>query len=315
MDANFADVSPLADLEQPVASGRSLSRAEAERVAECRDLPSVGMLGELARKARHGNRVTFVRVCEVGRPPLPRNGGEGWGEGDIELGEAGEVRLIGAPESLDQARSRVRDAARFAGGAALTGFSLADLWRLAGGETAALADLAAALRHDGMESIAEVALDEVGGKREAIEALRVLAGAGLGAWRATVTRAAFTDRLDLIDLAASLQRETASFKAFAPLPRVDPGEQPSTGYDDVRTIALARLFCGDIPSIQVDWALHGPKLAQVALAYGADDLDNVPATSSPDLGRRRSTREEIERHIRMAFAEPVERDGRYAPRS
>ena len=89
---------------------------------------------------------------------------------------------------------------------------------------------------------------------------------------------------------------------------------PSTGYDDVRTVVLARL-CTSIQSIQVSWALYGPKLAQVAIAYGADDLDGVAPVDTVELGHRRSPREDIERQIRAAFAEPIERDGRFELKS
>jgi hypothetical protein len=290
----------LADLEPVVAAGGSLNRADAERVAACPDLPSVGALGELARMAKHGRRVTFVRVCEVTR------------ESPIEVGDAGEVRLIGAPKTLDEARERVRAAASAAQGRVLTGFCLADLWRFVGGDAKALTDFAGALKNDGLDGAAEASIDALGD--DAVIAVRAAQRGGLAVRAATVARAGFADRLALIERAIAVQQETGAFKAFAPLPRVDPHEEPATGYDDVRTIVLARLMCGGIPSIQVDWALYGPKLAQVAIAYGADDLDRVAAVSSPDMGRRRSSREEIERHIRMAFAEPAERDGRYEPR-
>ena len=133
--------------------------------------------------------------------------------------------------------------------------------------------------------------------------------------RATLSEAPAAARLDLIERAAALQRETGAFAAFAPLPRLDPRDQPSTGYDDVRTIAVARLMCPHIPSIQVDWPLYGPKLAQVAIAYGADDLDGISPIDTLDLGPRRAPRGEILRHIHLASAEPAERDGRYALKS
>jgi 2-iminoacetate synthase ThiH len=60
--------------------------------------------------------------------------------------------------------------------------------------------------------------------------------------------------------------------------------------------------------------LYGPKLAQVAIAYGADDIDGVAAVDTLQLGHRRSPREDIERQIRAAGAAPMERDGRYADR-
>jgi aminodeoxyfutalosine synthase len=66
-----------------------------------------------------------------------------------------------------------------------------------------------------------------------------------------------------------------------------------------------------IPHIQVDWVLYGPKLAQVAIEYGADDLDGVAAVDIEKQGVRRSPKQDIERQIRSAFAEPAERNGRY----
>ncbi len=294
----------LSDLEAAAAAGRALTRADAGRVAACSDLPAIGMLGELARKARHGDWVTFVRVCEVSN-----------GAAVQDSGEAGEVRLTGAPGSVDEARSAVRGAARIAAGSVVSGFSVDDLLRLAGGDAAALAGLARELAADGLQVVSEVPIDARTDPRATIAAVQALLGAGLLAPRAAVTRAPFAERLAAIESASLIQRETGALKAFAPLPRIDPVDQASTGYDDVRTIALARLMCATIPSIQVDWLLYGPKLAQVAIAFGADDIDRVSAFAAADLGRRRSPREEIERHIRMAFAEPVERDGRFERRS
>ena len=65
------------------------------------------------------------------------------------------------------------------------------------------------------------------------------------------------------------------------------------------------------PHIQVDWALHGPKLAQVALTFGADDVDRVSPVDDVAEGRRRAPLEEIRRNIRAGSLDPVERDGRF----
>jgi aminodeoxyfutalosine synthase len=86
---------------------------------------------------------------------------------------------------------------------------------------------------------------------------------------------------------------------------------PTTGFDDVKRVALARLLIISIPSVQVDWPLYGPKLAQVALTMGADDVDGVAAAESGVLGARRSALEEIKGNIRAAGLQPVERNGRY----
>jgi 2-iminoacetate synthase ThiH len=97
---------------------------------------------------------------------------------------------------------------------------------------------------------------------------------------------------------------------YAPLPRVAPIEKPTTGYDDVRMVALARLALG-ATSIEVDWSQYGPKLAQVALTFGADHLDSVSAENDTSLGPRRGTVEDVERNIRAAGFEPRE----YRPRA
>src|SRR5213075_3439860 len=86
---------------------------------------------------------------------------------------------------------------------------------------------------------------------------------------------------------------------------------PTTGYEDVRHVALARIVCDNVPSIQVDWALYGPKLAQVALTVGADDVDSVSAADDTGEGRRRAPLEEITRNIRAAGLTPVARNGRF----
>ena len=73
----------------------------------------------------------------------------------------------------------------------------------------------------------------------------------------------------------------------------------------------SRLIVENVPSIQVDWALYGPKLAQVALTVGADDVDSVSPEDDTGEGRRRAPLEEIRRNIRAAGLEAVERNGRF----
>ena len=294
----------LDDLATKAAAGEAFSREEAERVLTSPDLITAGTLGETARKHRHGNRVMFGRVLEIRDGILP-----------ADRGQAGEIRVIGRPESVETMRELVRSAVKLAGGVPVTAFSVADLIEFVAFDEVGLADLARRLHADGLDGVAEVPIDKLDNSEMAPEIIRAVLHGGLKARRATITQASAADRLDLIERAAALQRETGAFVAFAPLPRVDPREQPSTGYDDVRTITVARLMCPHIPAIQVDWPLYGPKLAQVAIAYGADDLDGISPLDTLDLGPRRAPREEILRHIRMASAEPAERDGRYTLKS
>ena len=142
-------------------------------------------------------------------------------------------------------------------------------------------------------------------------AVRAARDAGLGVWRLTVQKLADNARIATVERARDLQAAVGGFRAFAPLPRTVSVTEPTTGYDDVKLVALARVVVTNIDSIQVDWPIYGPKLAQVALTVGADDVDGIAAVDPGVLGTRRSPIEEIKGNIRAAALEAVERDGRF----
>jgi aminodeoxyfutalosine synthase len=129
--------------------------------------------------------------------------------------------------------------------------------------------------------------------------------------RVTVHQVTSADPLSQLHAISELQRRVGVLRAFAPLPRRTNPAAPSTGYDDVKRVALARIVCENVPSIQVDWSLYGPKLAQVALTVGVDDVDAVSPLDDSTEGRRRAPLEEVRRNIRAAGFEPTERNGRF----
>ncbi|MEO7190664.1 MAG: hypothetical protein ABI051_06375 [Vicinamibacterales bacterium] len=289
----------LSDLEARLEAGEPFTRPDAERVMATTDLVSIGMVAEAARRRQSGDRVTFGRVVVIAA------------DGPTEIGQAGEARIVGVPASVAEAVGWIRHAVQLAPGVPVTGFSLADLLDLIGHDQRELVRGAVALREAGLESVAEVPIDRMGSIGQLIAAVSGLVEGGLGAWRLTVERAPVEERLGLVERAAALQKATGAVRAFAPLPRLDPASVPSTGYDDVRTIAIARLLCADIPFVQVDWPLYGPKLAQVAIAFGANDVDGILPIDPVNQGARRAAAEDIARQIRSAAATPAERNGRY----
>jgi aminodeoxyfutalosine synthase len=283
-----------------VANGEPISTADAQSLLDTPDLIAVGSLGDDVRRRMHGTRTTFLRVFEmhVEAPPasLPATVA------------AGEFRIIGRPSSFATALAAVRAAFDLSSGKLLSGFSLPDLQALASAERRPLDEIVAGLRDAGLEAIAEVPLDRDVGAAAAIQTAR---GAGLCVERLTVDAPAAGARLPIIERARDLQALVGGFVVFAPLPRVISLDAPTTGYEDVKQIALARLLVTNIPHVQVDWPLYGPKLAQVALTVGADDVDGVAAHDPGTLGTRRSAIEEIRGNINAAGLEPVERDGRF----
>ncbi len=76
------------------------------------------------------------------------------------------------------------------------------------------------------------------------------------------------------------QDETGGFLAFIPLAFHPRNTAMSdlhgpTGIDDLKNIAVARLVLDNFPHIKAYWVMIGPKLAQLALSFGADDMDGT----------------------------------------
>jgi aminodeoxyfutalosine synthase len=281
----------------------TVSDADLSTFVASHDIISLGMAADAARRARHGTRTTFVRVAEVSAAP----------GSPIEVPPAaGEIRIVGAPASLSAAVARVRDVSHAAGGTPVSGFSLADLEALARREHVTLRALLEELQSAGLELVSEAPFEQLRDARRSIEEVNI---AGMTLARLTIERLPSEDIAALYRNVALLQYDVAVIRAFAPLPRAVNPAVPTTGYDDVKRIALARLFIEHIPSIQVDWRLYGPKLAQVALTVGADDVDAVSAVDDASEGRRRAAGEEVRRNITAAGLTPVERNGRFDARS
>ena len=140
------------------------------------------------------------------------------------------------------------------------------------------------LQAAGLELVADAAFDRLQDPRRSIEEVNI---SGLALARLTIHQLASSDMPALFRRVAELQRRVAVIRAFAPLPRAFNPAVPTTGYDDLKRVALARLIVDNIASIQVDWSLYGPKLAQVALTVGADDVDAVSPEDETGEGRRR----------------------------
>lgn len=295
-------VSALAMVAERVSRGDALSAEDGLAILGTADIIETGVLADAARRRRHDDRTTFVRVFEthVDAPAASLPQGV----------SAGEIRIVGSPRDASAALAAVRTVAAVAGTIPLTGFSLADLARVAG-SVPALRDVCAQLHDAGLKAVAEVPIDALENADEVVDAAR---RGGLAVLRLTVHEMPGDRRVPIVERARALQQTVGGFRAFAPLPRVMSIAQPTTGYDDVKTIALARLLAGNIESIQVDWPLYGPKLAQVALTMGADDVDGVAALDPGTLGTRRSAIEEIRNNIRAAALQPVERDGLFGTR-
>ena len=284
-------------LSMRIRAGEPLSPDDVEALTDSRDVLRLGALADDRRRARRGDRVTYVRVFEVAAEEAGAAGGNG-----TLPALAGEVRLTGCPATEGEVLASVARAAEASGNIPVTGFTLDELVTCCSGDATRFDRFAAALRGAGLAAVAEAVVertdrpDWIGRARDA----------GLPVARLTVHDPAAAG-IDTIRRVASWGGG-APAQAFAPLPR-RLSDKPTTGYDDVRQVAFSRLLVDNIDSIQVDWRLYGPQLAQVALAFGADDIDGVSPVDTYAEGPRRVPDVEIRRQIRAAGLEPVERDG------
>jgi aminodeoxyfutalosine synthase len=131
------------------------------------------------------------------------------------------------------------------------------------------------------------------------------------------------DRVDHLFKLRALQDETHGFVTFIPL-AFHPENTPlhhiskTTGFLDIKNIAAARLLLDNIPHVKAYWIMMTPRIAQIALRFGADDIDGTvveekiyhDAGATPSQSLRRG---ELLSLIRKAGREPVERDTLYRP--
>jgi len=279
-----------------IGAGEPIPEAELRELAALRDVLGLGMLADSARRRVRGSRVSYLRVADVA--------------GDREPSQpppaAREVRLTGPFTSNEAACAAVRAAKAVAGSVPVSGWSLADLADVGAG--APLEERLASLREAGLDLLSEVPLDRLASPEETLDRA---AAAGFTGIRLTVDRAPASARLDLLLLARRLASRTPAVAAVNPLPMVLSPFRPTTGYEDVRMVALARLAVPATVAVQVDWRRYGPKLAQVALTFGADDLDHVSADDGAAEGGRRTVLADVRRNIEAAGFEAIERDAFY----
>jgi aminodeoxyfutalosine synthase len=126
-------------------------------------------------------------------------------------------------------------------------------------------------------------------------------------------------------LADPVARERGgSFQTFIPLSchyegndLLERGVKPLTGYDQLRNIAVSRIMLDNFDNIKAYWIQLGEKMAQLALNFGANDLDGTVKaeriTRAAGATKRSLAEETLVDLIQGARLEPVERDTIYNP--
>jgi aminodeoxyfutalosine synthase len=131
------------------------------------------------------------------------------------------------------------------------------------------------------------------------------------------------DSVDHLVKLRAVQDETNGFVTFIPL-AFHPANtalshlSSTSGFDDLKQIAISRLMLDNIPHIKAYWIMMTPGVAQIAQRFGANDIDGTVVEEKiyHDAGAQTAQhlrRQDLLRLIREAGREPVERDTTYRP--
>lgn len=214
----------------------------------------------------------------------------------------------------------------------LHSFSPAEIHHLAVRSRRSLDDILAALRDAGLDSVpgaSDLLVDRIRGRvsphkisRNAwCEVMRALKRNGMTS-TATMTYGmgeTLEERVGHLETVRAIQDETGILRAFIPW-SFSPARTgmedvvPATGLEYLRMVAVARIYLDNIPFIQAGWLTEGLKLAQLALAVGANDfggmlMEEVVVRAT---GIRTSTNmDQVVDIIRNAGKKPAQRDSQY----
>jgi aminodeoxyfutalosine synthase len=133
----------------------------------------------------------------------------------------------------------------------------------------------------------------------------------------------YVHRIDHLDRLRSLQDKTGGFNAFIPLKYKKSNNNMSylgevNILEDLRNYAVSRVYLDNFPHIKAYWPMAGKETAQLALSFGADDMDGTIDDTTKIYSMAGSEEEkpvmtsgEISRLIRDAGFVPAERDSLY----
>ena len=341
-------------LQAKLAAGQRLDFAEANRLWDLDLLTLGSWADQARRRLNPENRVTFVidrninytnicvsgcRFCAFYRPPGSPDGYVlAWDELAAKLQElkdhGGSGVLLQGGLNPELPLVYYLELVSFIRGFGLTvhGFSPPEIFYLAEKNRLSLEELIRRLMDAGLNSIpgggAEILVDRVRQqispkKCSTSQWLAVMAAAHRQGLKTSATMMfghleTRSERIEHLFRIRELQDLTGGFTAFIPW-TYQPGGTHLTGetlgaVEYLKMLAISRLVLDNVPHLQVSWVTQGPKVAQVALKFGADDFgstmleENVVAAAGVGF---RLTRAEIDTLIRQAGYEPQVRDHRY----
>jgi cyclic dehypoxanthinyl futalosine synthase len=330
-----------------------ISRKEALDCLRSNDLIGIGMEADAVRLRLHPEGVVGYAIeaaidCATVMGSSTREGNQAVVgcaprlfdaiDETIELGSTG-VRLVGWADGIGS-ESKVCGIEGMLRGIRqrfptlwIEGLSASEIATLATGRGLTLRETIARLRGAGLNSIASDDAQAQCGAEEWLAVHRAAHGLGMSTVATMHFGAgqALELRVDLLAAVRQLQQETGGFTAF--IPRGLPSRNASSGgwdgptaVEQLKTLAVARVFLDNIENIQLNGAAQGLKVLQMGLRFGANDAGSVTplangtkSANSANTGggenaaavANRVSEEDLRRIIRDAGFQPVQRDTPY----
>ncbi len=358
MKISFAD-KRLEIIHEKAKNGTRLSKEDGLLLFETKDLTGVGILADIKRRSRHGNKAFYVYNQHLNYTNICKNrclfcayavdagdkSAYSWDMKDIEKRlldrihePVNELHIVGGLNpalDFNYFIDLLRTVNNIRPEAKIKAFTCVEIDYLSEISGLSVEDTIEKLKAAGLDMMpgggAEVMSERVRqklfpkkvGSRRWMEIMEAVHRAGLTS-NATMLYGhieTLEERVDHLMALRELQDKTGGFSAYIPLAFHSKNTKlshirPTTAMDDLKNIAVARLMLDNFPHIKAYWVMIGEKLAQVALSYGADDLDGTiieerithtaGATSAKGL-----TRGQMEKMITDAGFLPVERDSFY----
>jgi cyclic dehypoxanthinyl futalosine synthase len=284
------------------------------------DLIGIGMEADAVRRRLHPEGVVSYAIeYAVSMTGVEDGAGEALLYDEIrqaiDLGSTG-VRLIGG----HSANSKDCEIEWFEGILRGTRQRFPSLWlegpsptvivALAAGGNLDIHETIARLRDAGLNSIAGGVELQTSSLAEWIEVHRAAHGLGM---RTAATMAfgageTLEQRVDRLEAIRQLQEEAGGFATFVPLAAEAPGGRELdavTAVEQLKTLAIARIFLDNIENIQWNGTAQGLKVLQMGLRFGANDAGSVSPVGDG------ISEEDLRRIIRDAGFQPVQRDTPY----
>lgn len=349
----------LESIHRKVERGLRLSEEDALALYEVRDLNALGMLANIVRERKNGNKAYYILnrhinysnycilSCQFCSFAKKKRDADGY-EFTIEemVGKASEALALGITEihmvgglhpswKFEHYEELLRALKALDPQLHLKAFTAIEILHLAWMGKQTVAQTLERLRKAGLGSLpgggAEIFASRVRdlicrGKETAAEWLDVHRIWHRMGGRSTCTMLyghleTIPERVDHLRQLRELQDETGGFTAFIPLPfhaennRLSHIPEPS-GFENLRNLAIARLYLDNFDHIKCYWINHGLKLAQISLSYGVDDLDgtvleekiyHMAGAQTP----QEQTARELTRAIQEAGRIAIQRDSLY----